>query len=287
MKHRLYIATVSQNAPRLAAEYGIGLELDHYCTAINMEEPLARQTRRQVLSDIRQASEGTGSIRSKSVSNMKCAHAVKETDPADPAARPERLPLIFHAPFNELCPAAIDPEIREIARKRYEQSYLLAREYHICKMIVHSGYMPHVYYKVWHHEKSAEFWNAYMADKPTDFTICIENVLEDEPHMMARIAEELDQSNIRLCLDVGHANCMSSISPEEWLRVMGPYLSHLHIHNNDGTHDQHNALQDGTVNVGRVLELMDKYCAQDTTVTIESLDGRRALEWLERQGYLE
>lgn len=276
MKHKLYIATVSQDAPELAAEYGIGLELDHYCTAVNMEEPLAQETRRQVLADIRRASEG----------RMNNPEHTKQTDPAQ-AYRKDVLPLIFHAPFNELCPAAIDPKIRDIAFERYEQSYRLAEEYHIHKMIVHSGYMPHVYYKVWHHEKSVEFWKRYMENKPGDFTICIENVLEDEPHMMARLAEELDQPNIRLCLDIGHANCMSGISPEEWIRVMGPYLSHLHIHNNDGTHDQHRALQDGTVNMGRILELMDKYCDQDTTVTIESLDGRRALEWMEGQGYLD
>lgn len=284
MKHRLYIATVSQEAPQLAAEYGIGLELDHYCTAINMEEPLAQETHRQVMADIRQALGGSGISSARGPAKGESLYRAEATELTD---RQKDLPLLFHAPFNELCPAAIDPKIRDIAFERYEQSYFLSRQqYGIRKMIVHSGYMPHVYYKVWHHEKSVEFWKRYMENKPKDFTICIENVLEDEPHMMVGIAEELDQINIRLCLDIGHANCMSSISPEEWIRVMGPYLSHLHIHNNDGTHDQHRALQDGTVNMGRILELIDQYCGKDTTITIESLDGRKALEWLDGQGYL-
>ena len=60
--------------------------------------------------------------------------------------------------FNELYPAAIDPQIQRIAYKRYEQAYHLAKDvYGIEKMVVHSGYVPRIYYKQWHHEKSQEW----------------------------------------------------------------------------------------------------------------------------------
>lgn len=264
MRERLYIASVSQDAARLAAEYGIGLELDHYCTAENMDGPMAEQVHQQVLTEIDQAArERRGE-------------------------REEQLPLIFHAPFNELHPAAIDPKIKAIAYQRYQQAYCLAKErYQIHKMIVHSGYMPYVYYKVWHQEKSVEFWERYMEDKPENFTICIENVLEDEPNMMVEIVEKLQRPNVKLCLDLGHANCMSRLPAEEWIRVMGPRIGHLHIHNNDGTHDQHNALSKGTLDMERILEDIDRYCEKTATITIESLDGRASLQWLKQQGYLK
>ncbi len=264
MRKRLYIASVSQDAALLAAEYGIGLELDHYCTAENMDGPMAEQVHQQVQAEMDQAA-GERRLTGE-----------------------KQLPLIFHAPFNELHPAAIDPKVKAVAHERYQQAYDLAKEhYQIHKMIVHSGYMPYVYYKVWHHEKSVEFWKQYMEDKSEDFTICLENVLEDEPYMLAKIAEEVAHPNVKLCLDLGHANCMSSLPAEEWLRIMGPYIGHLHIHNNDGTHDQHNALPEGTLDMAKVLEDMDRYCEKTATITIESLDGRASLEWLDRQGYLK
>ncbi len=263
MKDRLYIASVSTDAPKLANEYGIGLELDHYCTAENMDPPLAGPIRQQVQEDIRAASG-------------------VQTGSANPNLR-----MIFHAPFNELCPAAIDPKIKEIASERYEQAYCIAKNCGISKMVAHSGYMPYVYYKVWHHEKSVEFWKRYMKDKPKDFTLCIENVLEDEPYMMAELMEEIAQPNIRLCLDLGHANCMSRVSAAEWLQVLGPYISHLHIHNNDGTHDFHGALTDGSLNMTQILEEIDHKVSKTATITIESLDGRASLEWMEREGYLK
>lgn len=264
MRQRLYIASVSQDAAQLAAEYKIGLELDHYCTAENMDGPMSEQVHQQVRAEIHQvAGESLGK---------------GEKGPS----------LIFHAPFNELHPAAIDPKIKAIAYERYQQAYHLAKErYQIDKMIVHSGYMPYVYYKVWHQEKSVEFWKQYMKGKPESFTICIENVLEDEPYMMAQIAEEAEHPNVKLCLDLGHANCMSDLPAREWLRVMGPYIGHLHIHNNDGTCDQHNAMSKGTLDMAGVLEDIDRYCEKKATITIESLDGRASLEWLEQQGYLK
>ena len=254
MRNRLYIASIAEDAAALAGEYGIGLELDHYCTAVNMEVP-----------------------------NLISVHAQARRD-IEAAGAPG---LLFHAPFNELSPGAIDPEINAIAYKRYEQSYRLASEqYQINRMIVHSGYMPHVYYKIWHQERSVEFWNQYMENKPDTFQILIENVLEDEPYMMARLGEALQRTNIALCLDIGHANCISSIPVKEWIRVMGPFTEHVHIHNNYGDHDYHNALADGSMDMAAVLEDIERYCKKSATITIESLDGRNSLEWLDKEGYL-
>lgn len=163
----------------------------------------------------------------------------------------------------------------------------MAKGYGIKKMIVHSGYVPLIYYKAWHHEKSVAFWKRYMADKPDDFTICIENVMEDEPGMMAEIAKEVDRPNVQLCLDVGHANCCGRIPLSEWLRVMGPYLGHLHLHNNNGERDQHGPVREGTIDMAQVLDNIGKAGRPDLTITIESIDGKASLEWLDQQGYLK
>ena len=125
-----------------------------------------------------------------------------------------------------------------------------------------------------------------MADKPDDFIITIENVLDDEPYMMAEIMERISNPNIRLCFDTGHALCVSKVPVSEWLRVLAPYLRHLHIHNNDGQYDHHSALTEGLIDMEDFLDDVIKLCSRDTTVTLETMDGLGSVEWLGKKGYL-
>ena len=37
MPKQMYLATLSEDAPALAQKYALGLELDHFCTAVNMD----------------------------------------------------------------------------------------------------------------------------------------------------------------------------------------------------------------------------------------------------------
>ena len=83
--HKIYIATISENCVETARNYNLGLECDTFCTAVNLENPeMIRQTEQQLEGFSRK---------------------------------------VLHAPFNELCPAAIEPEVVRITRMRYEQAW--------------------------------------------------------------------------------------------------------------------------------------------------------------------
>ena len=123
-----------------------------------------------------------------------------------------------------------------------------------------------------------------MEDKGID--IVIENVLEDEPYMMAEMMEKMGNDRIRLCLDTGHALCMSSVPVKEWVKVLSPYIGHLHIHNNDGVWDHHCALDDGILDMAEVLDEAFSVCSEDMTVTVEARDCRSSLKWLCEKGYI-
>lgn len=255
MKDKLLVASVAADAPRLAAEYGIGFEIDHYCTAMYMDEPYFAETSAQVAAELKEAGAQL---------------------------------LTFHAPFSELHPAAIDPRALQLAYDRLNEAFDLAyNKYGIKKMIVHSGYLPLVFFKEWHHEKSVTFWKKFMEGKPEDFMILIENVMDDEPYMMRAIAEEIDQPNIRLCLDIGHASAIDSkVSIAEWIKVMGPYTEHYHIHNNYRDHDYHLPIYEGSIDIKAALADIEKY-SPTATITIESLDAESSLKWLKNEGYLK
>ncbi|MGI6258055.1 MAG: sugar phosphate isomerase/epimerase family protein [Anaerovoracaceae bacterium] len=249
-KEHIFVATMADDFEETLATHGIGVEIDHFCTASNMDAPkyaAVDQDVRGILRDVPRA--------------------------------------FFHGPFNELHPAAIDPEALKLAYRRLEQAYEVAQGYGIHRMVVHSGYLPFVHFKEWHLERSIEFWTRFMDDKPARFHIYIENVLEDEPYMMADLLKALNHPNIHGCLDTGHATCMSKLPVEVWAKVLSPYIGHVHLHNNDGTFDHHLSPGEGRANLKEVVEILEKE-DREITYTLECRNSMDGYDWLVSNGFL-
>ena len=195
---------------------------------------------------------------------------------------------MIHGPFTEIIPAAIDHRFRELGMKRVNQAYDVAAHFGLKKMVVHTGWMPFMYFKSYQAEKGAEFWQEFMADKPSDFILAVENVLDDEPEMIKEMMEKVTDPRVRICLDVGHAHAMTL--PEykvlDWIRILGPYITHFHLHNNDGTGDQHRALGDGTLDMKETLLAIEDCCPEDVTYTIETRKAIESLDWLGDNGFI-
>jgi len=248
---RLHISTTAENAATLAREHGLGLEITEFCTAANMDPSVFEQYNYSALSNMQAAQRFT-----------------------------------FHAPFNELTPAAIDPLILDVAKKRYNQAFNIMRDYCINKMIAHSGYMPNVYYEQWFIPKSISFWHEYLSYKPDDFELCIENVLESSPDMLCKIAAEINDKRLKLCFDAAHAAIMGSeLSTLNWAERMMPYLGHVHIHNNFGKFDTHNALGDGIIDIAALIRLVAQE-KPEVTFSIESIDAKSSVKWLKENGFI-
>ena len=94
----------------------------------------------------------------------------------------------------------------------------------------------------------------------------------------------VDDKRLRLCLDIGHVNAYSKTSVMDWLEICAPCISHFHIHNNDGTKDQHNALQDGTIPMKEFLMRADRLCP-NASRTLEVLSGSPSARWLMEEVY--
>ncbi len=264
LKNKILIATVCDNWQEIAQHYNAGIELDHFCQTDNIDGSRGEKMR------------------------LEAKEIIKTYDTR-----------VLHAPFNELFPAAIDAKARKLAMDRFNQIADLSLKFGIKRMVVHSGYMPFTYFKEWHIARSIEFWQEYMEDKPEDFEICIENVLDDEPYMLAEIADGVGDKRVGLCYDVGHSNIKGkggfggserkeSTDPNEWLDVLAPYLKHIHLHNNDGIRDYHweLAAREGTLDIEALLSKIPKLCDDDMTITIEALRGLESFEWLKAKEYI-
>lgn len=247
--HQIYVATISAGCREAAMQYGLGLECDTFCTAVNLEDAEM----------IRQAEQQMEGISRR----------------------------VLHAPFNELCPAAIEPEVVRITRMRYEQAWAMAQKLGIHRMVVHSGYIPLIYFPQWFTEKSVAFWKEFLQDKPENAEFLLENVLEGEPNMTASIVEAVDDPRLKLCLDIGHANSeVSDIPVETWVRRWAPRLGHVHIHNNAGGWDFHDHLDRGTIPMAETLKLLAEL-APEATWTLETLEAAPSCHWLAEQGWIE
>ena len=244
---KFYLSTIAPDASEIAKKYNLGIEIAEFCTAWNMDDAFVT----------------TDATVSEKVADI-----------------PQR---ILHAPFNELFPCAIDPKARALAADRYRQAIKLAKQYAAKKVVIHGGYNPWIYYPVWYVEQSVLFWKEFLQEDP-GVEIVLENVLETEPQWLADIVSGVNNPRLRLCLDIGHVNAYSTSSVMDWLNSWAPYLSHFHIHNNDGCSDQHAPLQKGTIAMRHFLRHAMELCP-NATFTLEVLEASPSVRWLLEEAY--
>ena len=250
IRNKLYITTVAQNDWQTAEKYGAGIEIAEFCTAYNMDTYFEETDK---------------------IVREKMKHADR---------------FVFHAPFNELCPAAIDPLVVEVTKKRYKQAVETSLKYGIKRMVFHSGYTPLIYYKSWFIDRSIEFWQDFLKDAPEDMTFCYENVMEDSPDMPFEIVSAVNDPRLGLCLDIGHATTMVSDVPAyKWVEKYGKLMNHLHLHSNVGKMDDHAPLGTGIIDAKQIMDLILE-TAPDATLTVESIDAEGTCIWLKENGYL-
>jgi len=244
---KLYVADIAQNAPHIAKEWGIGLELDEFTAAQNTAPP--------------ELDHWLEVMRGK----MTFAHR-----------------YIFHAPYGELTPAALDPLIAQICRKRLEDAWQIAYRCGIKAMVVHSGYIPGIYYPQWYTQQAAAFWHDFLADKPDDCLILVENVMDDDPYPLVQSIKLTDDKRCRICLDIGHA-AVKAGDVTAFAKEVLPYLAHVHLHDNDGKKDMHLPIGGGILPIEDILAVT---CKADPTYTLETAEPLSALKWLKDKGYI-
>jgi sugar phosphate isomerase/epimerase len=247
----LLVSTVADDARAAALEYGLGIELAEFCTAYNMDAQFAEWDE-------------------KARANMDGIGLAS-----------------FHAPFNELCPAAIDPLVVDVARRRYAQALKLMQGYGIDKMVVHSGYIPLVYDKTYFTDRSVEFWGEFLREHPGEYTLLLENVMEDTPDMLRDIVAGVDDGRMGLCLDIGHAGTIVSDLPMgKWIDGMARFLRHVHVHNNYRQYDDHNPPGDGHIDVDAAIRAIAGL-GRAVTYTLEARRGRESAQWMARRGFID
>ncbi len=201
-------------------------------------------------------------------------------------------PLSVHGPFSDLIPASRDPLIRQVAHDRFLHAGDLARRIGAQHLVLHSGFIPKTYPAEQWLRNSIEFWIDLLNHYPFEGEVHVENVYEDDftnlKELIDRVNQALKSERLSICLDIGHVNANSSKSFDAWIPGLGERIRYVHIHNNGGAQDDHWVLDQGTIPVSQVLNLLIIYSPKAVwTVETPVKEIEPSLQWLQERNYLK
>lgn len=173
----------------------------------------------------------------------------------------EGLTISLHAPFYDLAPGGMDKKILKATRERLQQLFDLLPLFRPISVVCHTGYDRKRYHEVedaWL-ETSIETWTPLIEHlKGTGTALMIENVYEKTPRMLIRLFRALDAEQLGFCFDPGHMHAFSKTDLRGWLKELGPRIGEIHLHDNDGTEDNHLAIGKGDIDFESLFEYLDE-----------------------------
>jgi len=184
-----------------------------------------------------------------------------------------------HAPLSDVNIGSVHEPMRIAALNEIKQTIVLCGQLEIELMTFHPGFVNGV-----------AFLDRRMTLEATRRSV-IEIVEFAEAHSVVAALENLpaninascskaseltevaDGTGVSLCFDMGHANTAGELDD---MLALSSRFRNVHLHNNEGQWDQHSRIDDGTADLGRVINaLRDSY---DGNYVIESLDLPQGIE---------
>ena len=191
----------------------------------------------------------------------------------------------MHGAFFDVTVFSCDPKIREVSRLRMRQSMEIAKKMGLRAVIFHGNYLPFLRGKGYD-----DLWVSYtedivrkLADEYPGIGIYMENMFDDTPDMLVKLAENLSAvPEFGLCLDYAHA-LLNSEKAELWVQRMAPYLRHMHVNDHRFESDVHLVPGDGLTDWDEFARLKENYVPEASVLCeVKGLDDvRRSLKFLE------
>jgi len=195
----------------------------------------------------------------------------------------------MHGVVNDMAYTSGDSLIIEVVTRRFIESIQAATLHGINRLIFHSSYRTYHAIKKpltdWYVKTSISFWKDFEHNIPNGMTVLLENFEDEDPELMVEILQGIDSPKIRCCFDVGHAFAYSTIPLGKWIRVLGKYINHVHINDNDGSHDLHLPLGNGNIPLAQTIDDLLNYAGEDVPFTLEC-DIRSSVDWLKNNKFM-
>jgi sugar phosphate isomerase/epimerase len=184
-----------------------------------------------------------------------------------------------HVPISDVNIGSVYEPMRRAALNEVKQTLMMCHQLEIPLATVHPGFIQGIAFlnKAKALEKTKESVKELAAfARDNSVVIAIENMpanINGTCTTAAELLEVVDSAGLGMCFDMGHANTSGQI--DEFLKLAGRFKN-VHLHNNGGTWDQHNEIDDGTADIKKVLEVLRK--SYDGNLVIESTDLEPGVE---------
>lgn len=192
--------------------------------------------------------------------------------------------VMLHAPFHNLSVCTSNKDILKETKKYYQLIYQLAQALEAKGIVYHTTYNPRMHDFTEALRQAAFFWNDFI-DGKEDTMFYIENVMEEDYHFQLELYKQVNQPHFKICLDVGHVNKRSSRSIVDWITSLDDAIGYVHLHNNDGMKDEHNAIYDGSLDMQQTLDCLLSVVPQ-ATWSLETEGVIQSVNWLKVNNYI-
>ncbi len=167
--------------------------------------------------------------------------------------------VTFHGPFMDLRPGAIDPKVRHVSVERFRQVLEIAAGFRPRAIVFHPSYDEKYYVssgRKWL-ENSIDTWTQLIPlIEEFETRIALENVYEADAGYLGLLLDELPRERFGFCFDTGHFNVFAASSLESWIDRLGSRLVEIHLHDNQGTLDEHLPVGEGTFPFARFFSIL-------------------------------
>jgi sugar phosphate isomerase/epimerase len=169
------------------------------------------------------------------------------------------LSCTLHAPFFDLAPGALDPDILEASRRKLRKAFQLIKIFKPKSIVCHLNFEENKQGYKWDEWKISALgtWQelTQIAAKH-NCMVMLENTYEISPKAHETIFSELHSDNAGFCLDVGHLMSFAKTPWQDWLPRLSPWLGQLHLHDNNGQGDEHLGLGLGSFDFKSLFQFL-------------------------------
>lgn len=199
----------------------------------------------------------------------------------------------IHLPFFDIQPGSLDDLALAAARERLRRAFALAEIYRPAHLVGHAAYTG-LYVELYDEwlARAAESWRLARAAWPDAPPLHLENTYEKRPGPVLDLIRALQPAfgeRVGVCFDAGHwfsfADGRRKNDLADWLAAFSGLPTHLHLHDNDGSADQHLGLGQGHIPLDGLLAAL-RQDGVPFTATLEPHspeDLAASLQWLGRE----
>lgn len=156
--------------------------------------------------------------------------------------------------------SAIHPKVRETVIKIIKAGIILAKKVDAHHITVHAGFKEALIKEKNYEALIKTLTELVKFGKKFDVVIGLENhAIPNFPCFYVKDLLKVVNSieDLKVTLDIGHVNLTGIPFPEYYEKIKD-FVNDVHVHDNDGTSDQHRPLSEGNINFNLVLKEFKK-----------------------------